>query len=220
MIIEGPAGIGKTALLDVVNTMAKDDGVRALGASGGELEVDFPFGVVRQLFAPFLTDTADQSPLLAGAASMARPVLLMADSTDPSQPAGGGGLFESLDGLYRLTSSIAQSSPLMFTIDDAHWCDGASLRYLIYLRRRLVELPIAIVVATCPGEPSGNARLIDQLRVQGNTDVLDLEGLSLRLSVRCFAAPSAKPHTLSSPRPRTQPQVAIRSLSASWPPLS
>ena len=177
LIIEGPAGIGKTALLEVVKTMAEDEGVRALTASGGELEVDFPFGVVRQLFAPFLTEMAGQSPLLEGPASMARPVLLMADGADLSRPAGEGGLFESLYGLYWLTLNLAQSGPLLLTIDDGHWCDGASLRYLIYLQRRLAGMPIAVVLATRPGEPSANVRLVDQLRVQAKS--LHLERLSV-----------------------------------------
>jgi predicted ATPase len=139
VIFEGPAGIGKTALLDVVKAMAYDNDFRVLSASGSELEIDFPFGVVRQLFAP----------------------------VDLSLPTEGSGLFEALDGIFQLTSNLAESSPLLLAIDDAQWCDGASLRYLIFLQRRLGELPLAIVVATRRGEPSGDARLLDQLGLQG-----------------------------------------------------
>ena len=48
-LIEGPAGQGKTALLRAVR--AEASGMRVLHAVGAELERDFPFGVVRQLFA-------------------------------------------------------------------------------------------------------------------------------------------------------------------------
>jgi DNA-binding CsgD family transcriptional regulator len=151
IIFEGPAGIGKTALLDVVKAMAYENDFRVLSASGGELEIDFPFGVVRQLFAP----------------------------VDLSLPTQGSGLFEALNGLFQLTSNLAESSPLLLAIDDAQWCDGASLRYLIYLQRRLGELPLAIVVATRRGEPGGDARFLDQLGLQGRTEVLHPAGLSV-----------------------------------------
>ena len=141
IIVEGPAGIGKTALLDLVKTMAYDGGFRVLGASGGELEIDLPFGVVRQLFGPVVIDKADWRSLFAGPASMARPVLSATGSTESLHSSGGRGLFESLHGLFWLTSNLAESIPLLLAIDDAHWCDGGSLRYLIYLQRRLEGLP-------------------------------------------------------------------------------
>ena len=47
VVIEGPAGIGKTRLLRHARALA--DGFAVLTASGSELEHDFGFGVVRQL---------------------------------------------------------------------------------------------------------------------------------------------------------------------------
>lgn len=46
LVVEGPAGIGKTALLDEARGRAAAAGMRLLAARGGELEADFPFGVV------------------------------------------------------------------------------------------------------------------------------------------------------------------------------
>jgi DNA-binding CsgD family transcriptional regulator len=178
IIVEGPAGIGKTALLDLVKTMADDGGFRVLGASGGELEIDLPFGVVRQLFGPLVIDKADWRSLFAGPASMARPVLSLTGSTEPLQSSGGRGLLESLHGLFWLTSNLAESIPLLLAIDDAHWCDGASLRYLIYVQRRLEGLPLAMVVAHRPGEPSGHPGLLDHLGIQGRAMVLHPSRLS------------------------------------------
>src|SRR5918994_787369 len=48
VLIEGPAGIGKSAVLDESRRRAAC-GLRQLGARGGTLERDFGFGVVRQL---------------------------------------------------------------------------------------------------------------------------------------------------------------------------
>ena len=49
VLLEGPAGIGKTALLDVARGRAGRAGVAVAGARGAELERGFPYGVVRQL---------------------------------------------------------------------------------------------------------------------------------------------------------------------------
>ena len=49
-LIEGPAGIGKSRLLQEARRQAAEQGALVLSARGGELERDFPFGVVRQLF--------------------------------------------------------------------------------------------------------------------------------------------------------------------------
>ena len=50
VVLEGPAGIGKTSLVAAARRLAADRGLRSLAARGGELERDFAYGVVRQLF--------------------------------------------------------------------------------------------------------------------------------------------------------------------------
>src|SRR4051812_8033045 len=50
VVFEGIAGIGKTALLAQACGRAQDAGFAVLTASGGELERDFPYCLVRQLF--------------------------------------------------------------------------------------------------------------------------------------------------------------------------
>jgi predicted ATPase len=47
--IEGPAGIGKSALLVAASRAARQAGLRVLAARGGELEAGIAFGVARQL---------------------------------------------------------------------------------------------------------------------------------------------------------------------------
>lgn len=47
--VEGPAGIGKTTLLDAARTLPLNRGVGVLAARGTQLEWDFSYGVVRQL---------------------------------------------------------------------------------------------------------------------------------------------------------------------------
>ena len=74
MLVEGPAGIGKSRLLGELTGRAGPLGVRTLAARGAHLERDFAFGVVRQLFEPVLADEGARERLLAGAAASAAPV--------------------------------------------------------------------------------------------------------------------------------------------------
>ena len=73
LAIEGPPGIGKTALTAETRALAEQAGLRVLGARGSELERSFSYGVVRQLF----------EPLLAALAAEQRGELLM-DSAAPA----------------------------------------------------------------------------------------------------------------------------------------
>ena len=82
--VEGPAGIGKTRLVAEARRDAAEAGLRVLWARGGELEREFPFGVVRQLFEPALLNAAERTLALEGAAAAARPVFQAVDGGDAS----------------------------------------------------------------------------------------------------------------------------------------
>jgi AAA ATPase domain len=73
--IEGPAGIGKSALVKELRERAATRGFRVLFARGAELEREFSFGVVRQLLEPPIVAAtpAERERLLAGAAHLAEP---------------------------------------------------------------------------------------------------------------------------------------------------
>ena len=133
-----------------------------------------PFGIVRQLLEPVIaTDPAEREVLLAGAAALAKPVL---SETDPET--GSEASFSALHGLYWLTVNLAGSQPVLVTVDDAHWADVASLRWLIYLARRLAGVPLALVLATRPADPGPVQELHDELLVIPEIAVLQPGGLS------------------------------------------
>src|SRR5579884_2760617 len=73
VVIEGPAGIGKTSILAEGRARASDSGLRVLQARGSELESAFSFGVVRQLFEAAVAQRseAERLALLSGAAGQA-----------------------------------------------------------------------------------------------------------------------------------------------------
>jgi predicted ATPase len=143
-IVEGPAGIGKSRLLTEVR--ARSDGFRVVAARASPLELAFPFGVVRQLFEPVLmaADSDARAALLTGAATLAEPVLTGSGESNTETE------FAALHGLYWLVVNVAESSPLLIVVDDVQWSDASSLRWLIYLAKRLDGLPVALVAATRP----------------------------------------------------------------------
>lgn len=55
-MVEGGAGIGKTALVTATMSWARAHGVRVLRGRGGTFETAFGYGVVRQLFERVLQE--------------------------------------------------------------------------------------------------------------------------------------------------------------------
>jgi DNA-binding CsgD family transcriptional regulator/predicted ATPase len=188
-VIEGPAGIGKTALLDVAAGLAGGLGVAALRARGRELERDVPFGVVRQLFERRIVTSGQEQRqrLLAGAAGLSAPVV------DPAHPLAAeresaNRSFSVLHGLYWLCANLAADSPLALLVDDVQWADGPSLRWLNYLTARLEGVPVVLILAWRPGEPGGDVALLDPLLREPSRALLRLGPLSERAAGELIAA--------------------------------
>src|SRR4029079_3623835 len=100
---------------------------------------EFPFGVVRQLFEGLLLDPASAERAFAGAGAPARAVF-----EGLAEPGGGGSDFAALHGLYWVVLNLAAERPLVLAVDDLHWADRPSLRYLAYLERGLGGQPVLL----------------------------------------------------------------------------
>jgi DNA-binding CsgD family transcriptional regulator len=149
ILIEGPAGAGKTELVRAGRAAAAGAGLVTLEARGSELEQSFAFGVVRQLLEPAVSGTA--GALLTGAAAPATR-LFESDDRSPERAEPG---FEALHGLYWLVVNVADTAPVLMLVDDCHWADPESLRFLHYLAQRLEGLPVAMLLAGRPPDPAG-----------------------------------------------------------------
>ena len=170
VVVEGPAGIGKTALVAAARARSCEFGLRPLAARGTELERAFGFGVVRQLLEPAVHD-GDGAAAFEGAARYAAALLDVPMAEPAPLPLGPEGAFVVVHGLYRLTANLARRRPLALLVDDAHWADGASLRFLAYLANRLSQVPVLLVVAARPlGEPGGAA--VAELLAEGGARAL------------------------------------------------
>jgi len=181
VVVEGPAGIGKTALLAAARTAAAEGGMRVLRSRATEMEINFAFGVVRQLFEPPLAEASEPErvDLLQDAAGVAAGLLGLpgARANGPSSSAVDPS-FALLHGLYWLCANLAAVCPRCVVVDDAHWADAASLRYLAFLLTRLEELDIALIVATRPPETGTDAELLTAVATDSSADVIRLAPLT------------------------------------------
>ncbi len=163
LLVEGHAGIGKSALLHAAVARAPASGAAVLQARGSELESDFAFGVALQLFEALLTaaDDDEHDRLLAGMARLAGPLL-----ERPTSWAGDEGddrSYSVIHGLFWLLSNLSETGPVLIVVDDAHWADRASLRLLLYVLHRVETMRVGIVLARRLGEPGAPDDLLGQI---------------------------------------------------------
>jgi DNA-binding CsgD family transcriptional regulator len=163
VVVEGSAGIGKTRLLAEARALAAAAEFDALTSRGGELEGEFAFGIVRQLFeAPLAAATEDErAELLSGAAGLS--ASLFSSEPTSSSADGAESSFAMLHGLYWLAANLASRKPTLLVVDDLHWADEPSLRWLTYLARRVEGLPLLLLAGTRPPEQAASPTLLTEL---------------------------------------------------------
>ncbi|MFD0476786.1 AAA family ATPase [Nonomuraea thailandensis] len=159
-VVEGPEGIGKTALIH--HALDGEAGVRVLAVSGEESERELRLGVVRQLMdeAALLDPGTDEA---SGVGTRA------ADEADPC--AAGQAVCE-------LVARLSALGTLAVVVDDAQWVDRASLRALSYVLRHVRAGRVLVLVAcrdlADPWLPDGLRRLL----AGDGTLLITLGGLS------------------------------------------
>ncbi len=146
LAITGPAGIGKTSLLEACAREALARDMRVLRTRGDELVVDSSYAAVRELLWGAVRSPGPQ--LLVGAARLASPVFDSNAAHEGDSERTGAVLY----GLFWLVANLAERDPLVLLVDDAHWLDLASARFVEYLGRKLEGLPVLLVVAMRSGE--------------------------------------------------------------------
>ena len=182
LVVEGQAGSGKTALLAAARAAAAQQGFRVLRARGAELERGFAYGVVRQLVEPLLAEASpeERAALLHGAAGMAAQVLGLAAPGDDgaAAPAAPDPGFAALHGLYWLCANLASERPVTLVVDDAHWADTTSLRFLAFLLPRLEELPVAVLLGARPAQRGAVGEVLTAVTLDPASDAVRLRPLT------------------------------------------
>ena len=160
--IEGRAGMGKTRLVAEARALASGAGFEVLLARSADLEQEFAYGVVRQLFEPYLASLSqdERDEALSGTAALAE--RLFGDE-ELTGAAAGDVSFAVLHGLYWLAANLAARRPTVIVVDDLHWTDAPTLRWLAFLGRRLEGLPLLVVLGLRPPEQSVETELLTEL---------------------------------------------------------
>ena len=155
IVIQGDAGIGKTALLEYLRQAAA--GCRVASIAGVESEMELAFAAVHQLCSPML-DRLERLP------EPQRDALGTALGLRP-----GPAPDRFLVGLavLSLLAETAEEQPLLCVIDDAQWLDRASAQAFALAARRLSAEAVAIVFAV--RAPSADVELsgLPELAVVG-----------------------------------------------------
>ncbi|MEU9448735.1 BTAD domain-containing putative transcriptional regulator [Streptomyces sp. NPDC048277] len=157
VLMEGPAGIGKSRLLAELRRLVDGHDVLVLRARGSRREQEYGFGAVRQLLGHAVARSRER--LLTGAAAHVVGVFDERTTAPGSVPEG----FAVLSGLYRVVAALAAERPVLLCVDDLQWCDSASRHFLAYLARRLDGLPLLIAVTVRSGESDPDDAALTEL---------------------------------------------------------
>ncbi|MFI9155858.1 ATP-binding protein [Streptomyces sp. NPDC053367] len=166
LLYRGEAGLGKTALLHEARRIAEERGCTVWFARGGEALRSVPFHVVRQLLQPALVSMLPEEAreYLGDWYDIAGPALGIAEPTERQADPQG-----VCDGLVAAVRRLARREyPLVLLIDDAHWADQETLRWLAAFAERIDDLPVLVLVARRPGEVGGeSARYLEEVAAAG-----------------------------------------------------
>ncbi|MFG3151859.1 ATP-binding protein [Streptomyces sp. NPDC048219] len=155
LVCRGEAGLGKTALLAETRRIAEARGCTVWSARGGETLRSVPFNVVRQLLQPALVSMLPEEAreYLGDWYDIAGPALGIAEPGERQADPQG-----VCDGLVAAVRRLARREwPLVLLIDDVHWADQETLRWLAALAERLAETSALLVIARRPGGVSGDS---------------------------------------------------------------
>ena len=140
LVVRGDPGLGKSSLIEYATGCA--DGSVVLACRGFEAESQLAFAGLGDLLRP-LAEHLDALP------EAQRAALEGVLSVGP--PAVADRLTLNV-GVLSLLAAAAEHTPLLLTVDDAHWLDAASLEALAFAARRLEADRIAMLVAVRSGE--------------------------------------------------------------------
>ncbi|WP_460353616.1 ATP-binding protein [Mycobacterium sp. ZZG] len=199
LVLSGEAGIGKTALLDVVTSRVPDWQITRV--AGIEAEMDFAYAALHQLCLP-LSEHVDRLPA---------PQQTALATAFGQQPGATCDPFLVGLAMLNVVSESAQHGPVLLVIDDQQWLDRASSLAAAFVARRLAAEPVGVVFAarTTGPELRGLAELpISRLPETALTDSAGSQ------PGRPARRPGPRPDRRRSPR---QPAGLARNPSGSGP---
>ncbi|HET9344384.1 MAG TPA: AAA family ATPase [Candidatus Limnocylindrales bacterium] len=197
LIIEGPAGAGKTTLWRAAVDLASAQGDLVLAARAAGAEVNLSLSVLTDLLEAHLQTVLPEVP--APQRRALEVALLVAD--DSGRGPDPRALFA---GALTVVRALARQRPLVLAVDDAQWVDPESAEILEFVVRRLADLPVAVITTwRTPSPPAPAAPSARALRIERALD---------RAPIRLSVGPMSPGALHSLLRTRTSLDVNRRSL--------
>ncbi len=147
LVVEGPAGIGKSHIWREMVQNARADGARTLCAQPAQAEVRLVGSALIDLCEE-VTDGEVGS--LPGPQASALSVALLRQSGETAHPQAVALAFTSL------VRRLAEQCPLLICVDDLQWLDAQTAEVLAFTARRLPPSGVGLVLAVRM-EPGGSA---------------------------------------------------------------
>ena len=175
VVLRGHAGMGKTGLLAAALRRCAAPGRTVLTTRCAQMSENVAYGAVRELFAPLGLAAGENSELLVGNARLALPALV----ADPAHGTPAADSYSVQCGLYWLAATLATDGLLVLALDDTHWCDESSWRWLGFLLRRAENMRLLLVLTRC-GDAAGPAdQAVAEIEAAGRTETIDVGPLPL-----------------------------------------
>jgi DNA-binding CsgD family transcriptional regulator len=153
LVVEGPAGIGKTAVWRALIEIARTGGHLVLEGIGDSAEARLTFVGLADLLGTVADETLPHLP--APQAHALEVALLRAEATAaPSDPrAVAVGVLSAL-------RALAARGPVLVAIDDIPWLDGASADAIMFAARRLRDERVRFLLTRRPRVPTQLERVL------------------------------------------------------------
>src|SRR5919204_996574 len=138
LLVEGEAGIGKTALWRAATEAARERGLRVLRARPSEAERTLSFAALADLLGD-AHEVIEQLPAVQRRPLAVALLLEESDGPPPDRRAIGVALLATL-------RTLAEERPLLLGIDDIQWIDPPTAAALVFALRRLADQPLCVVM--------------------------------------------------------------------------
>jgi DNA-binding CsgD family transcriptional regulator len=147
LVVEGAAGVGKTAVWRALLARARADGRRVLECIGDAAEARLTFVGLADLLGDAADDVLPRLPA-PQAHALEVALLRVEAAAAPGEPRA---VAAAALGALR---ALAAGGPVVVAIDDVAWLDRASAEALAFSARRLREEPVRFLLTRRPGAPS------------------------------------------------------------------
>ncbi len=146
LVLEGPAGIGKTTIWAEAVARARRDGIVVRICRCAAADAVWAFSGLGDLLEEIPESALTELPNVQRQALSAA---LLLDSTTTVSP-GDRVVAVAVLGVLR---TVARTAPLVLAIDDVQWLDSASRTVLTYALRRLDDEGVRVLASRRTGDP-------------------------------------------------------------------